>query len=90
MFMDATFYGGSNDTIDGCGRLWRPEISAIYPFQPSPFLGSSPPPWRPCSVTGNKFIAGVVVTGDNWLPVSTTPVINLSPVSTTPTINKNQ
>ncbi len=36
--------------------------------------------------TGEKFIAGVVVTADNWSPVST---INLSPVSTTPTITEN-
>jgi hypothetical protein len=28
-------------------------------------------------------IAGVVVTGDNWSPVSLIPGINLSPVSTT-------
>jgi hypothetical protein len=37
-------------------------------------------------VTGDKFIANVVVTADNWSPVST---INLSPVSTTPAITKN-
>ncbi len=37
-------------------------------------------------VTGDKFIAGVVVTADNWSPVST---INLSPVSTTPAITEN-
>ncbi len=33
-------------------RLWplrRPEISPIYLLQLSPILGSSPPPWRPCS-----------------------------------------
>ncbi len=36
-------------------------------------------------VTGNKFIAGVVVTADNWSPVS---AINLSPVSTTPGITE--
>ncbi len=35
-------------------------------------------------VTGE--IAGVVVTADNWSPVST---INLSPVSTTPAITEN-
>jgi hypothetical protein len=33
--------------------------------------------------TGDKFIAGFVVTSDNCSAVSTTPVINLSPVSTT-------
>ena len=37
-------------------------------------------------VTGDKFTAGVVVTADNWSPVST---INLSPVSTTPGITEN-
>jgi hypothetical protein len=37
-------------------------------------------------VTGDRFIAGVVVTADNWSPVST---INLSPVSTTPAITEN-
>jgi hypothetical protein len=40
-------------------------------------------------VTGNKFIANVVVTGDNCSPVSLTPVRNLLPVSTTPAITKN-
>jgi hypothetical protein len=37
-------------------------------------------------VTGDKFIAGVVVTANNWSPVST---IILSPVSTTPVITEN-
>jgi hypothetical protein len=37
-------------------------------------------------VTGDKFISGVIVTADNWSPVST---INLSPVSTTPEITEN-
>ena len=37
-------------------------------------------------VTGDKFIAGVIVTADTWSPVST---INLSPVSTTPAITEN-
>jgi hypothetical protein len=51
-------------------------------------------------VTGNKFIADIVVTGDNcsplWLspaiklsPVSLSPEINCSPVSTTPAITGN-
>jgi hypothetical protein len=30
-------------------------------------------------VTGNKFIAGVVVSGDSCSPVSLSPAINLSP-----------
>jgi hypothetical protein len=40
-------------------------------------------------VTDNKFIAGVVVTGNNCLPVSLTPVRHLSPVSTIPAITIN-
>ncbi len=35
-------------------------------------------------VTGNKFIAGVVVTGDNCSPVSLSPATKLSPVSLSP------
>ncbi len=87
VFLDATFHGGSNDTIGSRGRLRRPEISPIYPLQLSPFLGSSPPPWRPSSlllVTGNKFIAGVVVTGDNCSPVSLSPATKLLLVSLSP------
>jgi hypothetical protein len=35
VFMDATFHGGSNDTIGGHVRHRRPEISPIfyYPWQ---------------------------------------------------------
>jgi hypothetical protein len=40
-------------------------------------------------VTGNIFIAGVVVTGDNCSPVSLTPLRNLLAVSTTPAITEN-
>jgi hypothetical protein len=40
-------------------------------------------------VTGNKFIAGFVVTLDNCSPVSLSPAIHLSPVSTTPAITEN-
>jgi hypothetical protein len=40
-------------------------------------------------VTGNKFIAGVVVNSNNCSPVSLSPAINLSPVSTTPVITEN-
>jgi hypothetical protein len=32
MFMDATFYGGSNDTIGGRVRRRRPEISTIFSY----------------------------------------------------------
>jgi hypothetical protein len=98
--LDATFHGGSNETIGGRVRLRRPEISPIFPLQLSPILGCSSPPWRPFLVTGNKFIGGdnytgkkfiigVVVTGDNFSVVSTTTVINLSPVLTTPPIKEN-
>ena len=87
--MDATFHGGSNDIIGGRGRLRRPEISPIYPLQLFPLLGSLTASHLHgvlVLVTGDKFIAGVVVTADNWSPVST---INLSPVSTTPAITEN-
>jgi hypothetical protein len=82
--MDATFHGGSNDIIGGLGRLRRPEISPIYPLQlslPAPHLHGVL-----VLVTSDKFIAGVVVTAENWSPVST---MNLSPVSTTPAITEN-
>jgi hypothetical protein len=39
--------------------------------------------------TGEKFIIGVVVTGDHFSAVSTTPVTNLSPVSTISLIKEN-
>jgi hypothetical protein len=58
-------------------------------FIPFNFLPSLAPPHLHgvlVLVTGDKFIAGVVVTADNWSPVST---INLSPVSTTPAIAEN-
>ncbi len=60
-----------------------------HQFIPFNFLLSLAAPHLHCVlvlVTGNKFIAGVIVTTDNWSPVST---INLSPVSTTPAITKN-
>jgi hypothetical protein len=65
VFLDATFHGGSNDTINGRGRLQRPEMSPIYPLQLSPTLGAPHLHGVLVLVTGNKFIAGVVVTGDN-------------------------
>jgi hypothetical protein len=37
-------------------------------------------------VTGNKFISGVVVTGDNCSPVSLSPAINLSLMVLSPAI----
>ncbi len=80
VFLDATFHGGSNDTIGSRGRLRRPEISLNYPLQLSPILGSSPPPWRHCSCHRQ-------VTGDNCSPVSLWPAINLSLESLSPVIN---
>ncbi len=82
--MDAAFHGGSNDIIGGRGpgRRYRR-------FIPFDFLLSLAAPHLHgvlVLVTGDKFIAGVVVTADNWSPVST---INLSPVSTTPAITEN-
>jgi hypothetical protein len=82
MFMDATFHGGSNDTIGGRGRLRRPEISPIYTLQLwqlptsmaslflSPAINLSPVSTTP-AITENprqrlKFIAGVVDTGDKF------------------------
>jgi hypothetical protein len=38
-------------------------------------------------VTGNKFIVGVVVTGDDISPVSLIQALNLLPVLLTPVIN---
>jgi hypothetical protein len=38
-------------------------------------------------VTGKKFIAGVVVTGDNCSPASLSPAIKLLPVSLSPVRN---
>jgi hypothetical protein len=84
--MDATFHGGSNDTIGGRVRLRRPEISSICPLQLSPILGSSHLHGVLVLVTGNKFIAGVVVAGDNCSPVSLSLAINLSPVLFSPAI----
>ncbi len=84
VFLDATFHGGSNDTIGGRGRLRRPEISPIYPFN---FLLSLAAPHLHgvlVLVTGNKFIPGVVVTGDNSSPVPLSPATKLSPVSLSP------
>jgi hypothetical protein len=78
--MDATFHGGSNNIIGG-QRYRR--------FIPFDFLLSLAAPHLHgvlVLVTGDKFIAGVVVSADNWSPVST---INLSLVSTTPAITEN-
>jgi hypothetical protein len=61
VFIDATFHGGSNDTIGGRGRLRRPEISPIYPFQLFPILAPAPHFHGVLVlIAGNKFIASVV------------------------------
>jgi hypothetical protein len=59
--MDATFNGGSNDIISSRVGHRRPEISPIfsYPWQLPTSMASL------VLVTGNKFIADVVVTGDH-------------------------
>jgi hypothetical protein len=76
--MDATtFHCGSNDTIGGHGGLLQPEILPIYPL-PFNFLLSLTAPHLHgvlVLVTGNKFIAGVVVTGNNSSLVSLSPAI---------------
>ncbi len=84
VFLDATFHGASNDTIGGRGLLRRPEISPIYSLQLSPILGAPHLHGVLVLVTGNKFIAGVVATGDNCSPVSLSLATKLSPVSLSP------
>ena len=65
VFMDATFHGGSNDTIGSVSDVDRRR----YPqFVPLNFLLSLTAPHLLgvlVLVTGYKFIAGVVVTGNN-------------------------
>ncbi len=86
VWMDATFHGGSNDIIGGRGDFGGRRYRRFIPFN---FLLSLAAPNLHgvlVLVTGDKFIAGVVVTADNWSPVST---INLYPVSATPAITEN-
>ncbi len=72
--MDATFHGGSNDTIGGRVRLRRPEISLICPdlqkertfvviivYYRWKFIGG-------VVDTSKQFIGGVFDTGDNIFP----------------------
>jgi len=51
--MDATFHGGSNDTIGGRGRLRRPEI--VLQQEQTSVINTAD--------TGEKFFPGVVDTG---------------------------
>jgi hypothetical protein len=103
VFLEATFHGGSNDTIGG--RRYR----RFIPFNLLLSLAAPHLHGVLVLVTGNKFIAGDNNTGDNCspgslspatklspvslspatklLPVSLSPVVNCSPVSTTPAIN---
>jgi hypothetical protein len=72
---------GYSITFGGRVRLRRPEISPIFPLH---FLLSLAAPHLHgvlVLVIGNKFIAVVVVTGNNCSPVSLSPVINLSSLS---------
>ena len=65
MFMDATFHGGSNDTIGGRGRLRRPQISPIYTLQL----------WQLPTSMASLFLSPAI----NLSPVSTTPAITENP-----------
>ncbi len=66
--MDATFYGGYNDTIGGRVRLST--AGDIADLSPSTLSD----PWQLPTfvaslvlVTGNEFVAGVIVTGDKFI-----------------------
>jgi hypothetical protein len=59
--MDATFHGGSNDTIGFRSRLRRPEISAIYILQL----------WQLPTSMASLFLSPAI----NLWPVTTTPAI---------------
>jgi hypothetical protein len=64
VFLDATFHGGSNDTIGDVADFGGRRYRRFIPFN---FLLSSAAPQLHgviVLVTDNKFIAGVVVTGD--------------------------
>jgi hypothetical protein len=57
--MDASFHGGSNDTIRGCVQPWRPEILLSY-CQHCLFAVVID--------TGEQFFGGGVDTGDKIAP----------------------
>jgi hypothetical protein len=90
---DATFHGGSNETIGGRGRYrWFITFNFLLSLAAPHLHGVL------VLVTGNKFNALVVVTGDNCslvslspatklLPVSLSPATKLLPVSLSPVIN---
>jgi hypothetical protein len=79
--MDATFQGGSNDTIG----TWT--AGDITNLSPSTFSY----PWQLLSSMASLFLSPAIISNcsPDWSPVSTTPVRNLSPVSTTPVITEN-
>jgi hypothetical protein len=83
--MDATFHGGSNDITGGVADFGGWRYRRFIPFNFLLSLAVLHLHGVLVLVIGNKFNAGVVVTADNWSPVST---INLSPVSTTPRSRK--
>jgi hypothetical protein len=72
------------------GHLWVVELTHIYIFAFKFTLRYLQPDINPIVYTGGKFAAGVVDTGGNLPPVSTTlviPVANLPPVSLIPVVN---
>ncbi len=75
MFMDATFHGGSNCTIGSVSDVDRGRHRRFVPLN---FLLSLTAPdllGVLVLVTGYKFIASVVVTGNNCSLVSLSPAI---------------
>jgi hypothetical protein len=67
VFMDATFHGGSNDTIGGHVRHRRPEISLIFSYT-----------WQLPTSMASLFLSLAI----NLSPVSTTPAITENPGGT--------
>jgi hypothetical protein len=73
--MDATFHGGSNDTIGGRLRLWRPELSPICPdLKKKQFI------------IGENLSAVLLTPVNSLSAVSLTTANNLSAASLTPAI----
>ncbi len=67
VFMDATFHGGSNDTIGGRVRHRRPQISPIFSY-----------PWQLPTSMASLFLSSSI----NFSPVSTTLAITENPGGT--------
>jgi hypothetical protein len=85
--MDATFHGGSNDTIAAVSDFGGRRYHRFVPFNFLLFLAAPHLHGVHVLVTGNRFIAGIVVTGNNCSPVSLSLAINLSLVSLSPVRN---